>query len=39
MNFEIKIEVEIVDEIERTPTGKFKWIVSNISRQRKIFPE
>jgi phenylacetate-CoA ligase len=27
---DIKINIEIVDELERTPTGKFKWVISNI---------
>jgi phenylacetate-CoA ligase len=33
----VKIEIEMADEIERTPTGKFKWIVSKVVNQKKIF--
>jgi len=29
---DLRIEVEEVDEIERTNSGKFKWIVSEVSR-------
>jgi len=32
----MKIEIEIVDEIERTLTGKFRWIISKISDAEKI---
>jgi len=28
---EVKIEIEVVPQIERGPTGKFKWVVSKIS--------
>jgi len=39
INSNVKIEVEIVDEIERTLSGKFKWIVSKITNTGKIFFE
>jgi len=29
----VKIETEIVDEIKRTPTGKFRWIISKVSEK------
>jgi len=39
INSNVKIEIEVVDEIERTPSGKFKWIVSKVTSPEKIFSE